>query len=210
MAADAASDVPELQRLPQYRLRSLFLLIACLAVLFAVMGTIGPIASAGLLFLLTMIGLHVAGNALGTTLRDHSSSQIHRQSPPPAEFGLSATLGAWKTFTPRLSEHTRLVWVIRAVSLAGALAGGVLGYTVFGQMGPVSAAGLAIGAISFAVLGAFFGFLIGSFLEMLLSAWRQALDAKPFEVRKITVAGSPMHSIYADVPPALIADIDAG
>ncbi len=71
-------------RLPQFRLRTLMWFVALLAVLFAVMGVIGPLASTGLLMFLVLIGLHVAGNAVGTTLRD--SAPRRSVDPAPAKF----------------------------------------------------------------------------------------------------------------------------
>ncbi len=83
MASDPFIDRPISQSLPQFRLRTLFLVVTYLAVVFALMGVIGPIASTALLLLLAMIALHVAGNALGTRLRDETSAQVlkHQLSP---------------------------------------------------------------------------------------------------------------------------------
>ena len=67
---------------PQFRLRTLMFAVALLAVLFAVMGLIGPTASAGLVMILVLAGLHVIGNALGTSLRDTANQ--HVANDPPA------------------------------------------------------------------------------------------------------------------------------
>lgn len=174
MASKSAGDTHEFQKVPQYRLRTLFLLIAALAVLFAVMGSIGPIASAALLMFLTMAGLHVAGNALGTTLRDHTSEQVRWNDSPAVDAKLNSVEFRSRTFTPRLSEYTPLGWISRAFCVAGALTGGALGGLALGQT-TTSPSQLAVGVLSFAVLGAFIGFLGGSFLAMTLRAWNQAV-----------------------------------
>ncbi len=173
MIPEPAGDIPATQRVPQFRLRTLFLLIAVLAVLFAVMGTIGPIASAALLLFLCMAGLHVAGNALGTTLRDDSSARFRWQNATAIESESKPAANRSTMTAPRLSEHTPLGWIRYAIFFIGALVGGALGGLAFGQL-TNSPAQLAVGVLSFAVLGAFFGFLGGSFLAILLRAWNQA------------------------------------
>ena len=174
MAPESAGDTLELQKVPQYRLRSLFLMIAVLAVLFAVMGSIGPIASAALLLFLTMAGLHVAGNALGTTLRNEATDQFRWQDSTTAHAVASAGQLRSTARAPRLSEHTPLGWIKFAFCVVGGLAGGALGSLAFGQLSD-SPSQLAVGVLSFAVLGGFFGFLGGSFLAILLRAWDQAV-----------------------------------
>lgn len=170
MAAEPARDTPDLSKPPQYKLRSLFVLIALLAVLFAVMGTIGPLGSAAMLLFLAFAALHVTGNALGTKLRDRASDQSQWQTSS----GLAAGVRSIRRPSSRLSEHTPLGWIIRSIIVAGALAGGTLGGLTFGQF-TGSPSQLAVGILSFAVLGAFFGFLGGSFLAMTLRAWNQAV-----------------------------------
>ncbi len=124
MIQEPAGDIPATQRVPQFRLRTLFLLIAVLAVLFAVMGTIGPIASAALLLFLCMVGLHVAGNALGTTLRDDSSARFRWQNATAIESESKPAANRSTMTAPRLSEHTPLGWIRYAIFFIGALVGG--------------------------------------------------------------------------------------
>jgi hypothetical protein len=215
MAAGPVNDVGEFQRLPQFRLRTLFLLMGFLAVLFAIMGFIGPMASAALLFFLALVGLHVAGNALGTSLRDRVSDQVGWQHLPSIGRPLFANRPAWTALAPRLSEHTPIGWIIWAIGLLGALTGGALGRMAFGQLDS-SPSELAVGTISLAVLGAFLGFLIGSFLTMLLRAWNQASrdfvanDIATAAISKKLIRRPLLPMLCEDVSPALVAEIDAG
>src|SRR4051812_41038018 len=82
MASSVTEHRPEI-RFPRYGLRTLMAVVAAAAVLFAVMGTIGPLASAVLLMALAVVGLHVVGNAVGTSLRD--SAPRRAIDPPDAE-----------------------------------------------------------------------------------------------------------------------------
>lgn len=58
----------------KFRLSTLLLVVAVCSGLFATMMTLGAIWSAILLFLIVIVGAHVAGNAIGTQLRAQGSS----------------------------------------------------------------------------------------------------------------------------------------
>src|SRR5215831_12193233 len=62
-------------RLPQFCLRSLFLLVAICGVLFAVLAAIGFVASIAMVIVLSIVCLHVLGNVLGRKLREQSARQ---------------------------------------------------------------------------------------------------------------------------------------
>ena len=151
----------------------MFAVVAIFAVLFAAMQTLGPVASVGLLFALAVIGLHVAGNALGTTLRDNapteSPEKFHAHRAAAAQTRVAALPPS------RLYHRTSLGWIIWVTTLLGCAAGGWYGATELAPWFGPTTAGLAVGAGSSAVLGAFFGLLSGSFLKMALSAWWQAI-----------------------------------
>jgi hypothetical protein len=176
MIMELPPGLPPTPKPPQFSLRTLFALVSALGVLLAVFEAIGLLASLGLLLFLILVGLHVIGNALGTTLRD--------QSPSPAQVrdGLLAPIGPLEyrmqldrpRTTSRLSEQLHLGWVVAAATLLGAVAGGYTGTWVLVQIGDQSTRGLILGAISSGVLGAFFGGLSGCFLKTWLSAWWQA------------------------------------
>src|SRR4051812_35672142 len=115
MASSVTEHRPEI-RFPRYGLRTLMAIVAVAAVLFAVMGTIGPLASAGLLMGLAVIGLHVVGNAIGTSLRDCAPRRtMEIPGTEPAERG--ATLIYADMPVSQLRRRTPLGWINRATTL---------------------------------------------------------------------------------------------
>jgi hypothetical protein len=147
----------------------MFLVITCCGLLFAVLETIGLAASFGVLPILTLVGLHVVGNALGTSLRDEAKL-ADGQEPDRIHFPLQLDLPP----DTRLRQHARLGWVVYLATLAGALAGAYLGVLFLRNIESASTKGIVLGAISSGVLGGFLGFLYGSFFKTWLSAWWQA------------------------------------
>jgi hypothetical protein len=158
------------RRFPQFGLRTLMIVVGLAAVLFSVMGWLGPVPSAGLLLALTVVGLHVVGNAVGTSLRDHAPSRSAVE-PPNAQPASETNVAREHLPLPRLHQRTPLGWIVRAATLLGCGVGAWLGYDVLGQW----LDGLFVGMASSAILGGFFGFLLGSFFKMALMAWWQAV-----------------------------------
>lgn len=173
---------------PQFTLRSMFLATAILAVVFSVMGYIGPVASAALLLAAAVIGLHVAGNSIGTTLRD-SAPMRPPESGAPADF--AARAAAIPRASSRLCERTPLRWPIRTMSLIAGAGGGLFGAILLHEWIGTSISALAVVTLSFIVLGVLLGFLLGSFLEILLRAWSQATSQLSKDRR--SVAPSARH-----------------
>ena len=66
---------------PQFRLSTLLWGMAALSALFAAMTWVGPLAAFGLVLLALSIVAHVAGNALGTRLRENGSRPLGFTSP---------------------------------------------------------------------------------------------------------------------------------
>lgn len=174
MAAELIPESHDRFHWPQFGLRSLFLAIALLGVLFALMTAIGATASAALLLILAMVGLHVAGNRLGTLLRDGADDRCSENScaeslvdAPPIPVPQNQPL-------PRLCQHTRLSWLNRILIALGIVAGATCGYEVLLNWTTAALPGLVVGSVSSGVLGGSFGFLLASFLEIALCAWWQA------------------------------------
>ncbi|HEY2880828.1 MAG TPA: hypothetical protein VGJ15_00290 [Pirellulales bacterium] len=223
MAVGPHSEPHDRLKLPQFTLRTMFLVIAALGVLFAVMTVIGPWASVGLLFALAMVGLHVAGNAIGTTLRDNNSpANIQFREPPRIDS--EAVPVRHKTAPPRLCEHKRLSWLNCITTVLGAVAGGYAGAIVLGVWASTPLRGLVLGCASSALLGGFLGFMAGSIVEIALAVWWQATSPpRTIETAPATdfanhTDSSAKHTIPTaappfapfEIPPALIADMDAG
>jgi hypothetical protein len=150
-------------------------LVAALGVVFALMSSIGPLGAFALgLFLLGVLA-HVVGNALGTRLREIGDEpQAPAEGARPRE-----TLIEKHEFAPatRLARRHSLGWWLPATLvvgfLAGAVGGGMLLAGAYGQHATPTR--LAIGGGAFGLIGAFFGFLIGAFLQVLALALWEAL-----------------------------------
>lgn len=172
MSVGPFQHVPPSADAPQFRLRTLFIIVTLFGVMFGVMHALGPVASMVFVMVVLTVGLHMAGNALGTTRRDASSERVgDRPAIDPAQ--LAQRCEAVKA-VHRLRERTPLGWVIQLTTLAGAAGGMALGVVVLKELTRAELSGLIFGAASAGVLGGLFGFLGGSFLEILRRAWWQA------------------------------------
>ena len=166
-------------RPPQFGLRSLLLAVTACAVLAAASRWVSPIAIAALVFLLLSIVAHVAGNAIGTRLRelgsrpgdDEMPSDAKRRRPRAGDFAPA----------PRLGERRGLGWPILIAALGGAFAGGLGGavWTLLASRGPVGLLNIAVGAVAFAVLGGIASFGAFGFIQVGIGAIRQAMAAPP-------------------------------
>src|SRR4051812_17369517 len=77
---------PRSLRPPQFGLRTLLGLITACAVLLALRQWVSPVAIAAIAFLAAFVFCHVAGNAIGTRLRQIGDLQdaVPAEPPPPA------------------------------------------------------------------------------------------------------------------------------
>jgi hypothetical protein len=166
---------PPSPNLSQFNLRTLFVGVAVISVVFAAAsygGWAGLLAAATLA---ALISAHVIGNALGMRLRDEVSPQLNPR--PASTFRHEGTRRMFTTVSPRrLHERTPLGRIIHVTSAGAALMGGVLGGLALAFWTGASTAGWIVGTLSSAVLGGFFGFLLACFLEMTIRAWWQAAE----------------------------------
>jgi hypothetical protein len=164
---------------PQFGLRSLLLAVTACAVLAALGRWVSPIALAALVFLVLTIIAHVAGNAIGTRLRE-LGSQPDDAEPPADSKRRRARAGDFAPAT-RLGERRGLGWPILIAALAGAIAGGISGalWTWLASRGPVGPLNIAVGAVAFAVLGGIASFAAFGFIQVGIGAIRQAMTSPP-------------------------------
>lgn len=164
---------------PRFSLAALFAAMAVFSVLFAATSYFGSYAMLLLLFFMLTVVAHVAGNAIGTQLRQNGgrrriASDGTPQQPrrplastafaPPSQLYLRSALGKPILITTVLG------------SVAGALLGG---YGLTTLMAHPTLPAIALGAIASAVLGGIWTFSASSFLQVASSAMRQAVrDAK--------------------------------
>jgi hypothetical protein len=155
-------------------LRTLFVVVTLFGVVFGVLHAVGPVASIAFLMVLATVGLHMAGNALGTSRRDESTERFGEASRPAVDEACLSECCAAVRVTHRLREHAPLGWIIKITTLLGAAGGMAVGIVSLKEWTNAEWPGLVFGALSAAVLGGFFGFLGGSFLEIARRAWWQA------------------------------------
>ena len=161
---------------PQFGLRTLLLVVTACALLAALSQWVSPIVLACVVFLVLSILAHIAGNAIGTRLREFGS----RPTAEDAELspGLARARPRADDFAPptRLSERQGLGWPILIAASAGTLLGAIGGvvWTLVTSRGPVGLLNVGVGAIAFAVLGGIIAFVAFGFIQVGLGALRQA------------------------------------
>lgn len=148
-------------------------LAVVVAVACAAIGWLGIPGWIAVAVVLASIGMHVAGNALGTTLREAADADLarlrRRAVAPP-------TLP--QTPPTRLERRQSLGTLVPISAGIGAGIGGVTGATALVMLTPASLAGAALGGISSAVIGGLFGFLAASFIEIIRTSLRDAIAAE--------------------------------
>lgn len=165
-------------RPPQFRLRTLLIVVTLSACVFAMTQWLTPIGWIAFVLLVACIALHVAGNAIGTRLRrigdrppDFTPSQVAAGLPQPHQFAP----------VTRLGQRHSLGWSIILATVLGVLLGGTGGgvWTWISSRGPAGPLPIAIGVLAFAVLGGLAAFAAVAFTQVLLGAIWQALYPPP-------------------------------
>jgi predicted DNA repair protein MutK len=147
-------------------------LSVALAVAFAAINWLGLAGWLAAIVVLGSIGMHVAGNAIGTRMQEATDRDLARRggrfrsAPVPA---LPPT---------HLERRTRVGWLLPVSAGIGGVVGGVAGGTALATLASASLPGALLGGISSAVLGGLFGFLIASFIDILRTSVREALEAE--------------------------------
>ena len=117
-------------RPPQFRLSTLLWGMTALSILFAAMTWVGPLAALGLLLLFLSIVAHVAGNAIGTRLREIGSRPRAETGGAPdflkRKPGSRVSAGECAPAT-RLGSHHPLGWLIVVATAIAFVLGGVAG-----------------------------------------------------------------------------------
>lgn len=162
-------------------------LAVALAIACAAIGWLGIAGWMAAVVVAASIAAHVAGNALGTKLRDATDRHLATRRRPrtgvpfapsaPVVLGARAPLG-------------RLVPVSVGI---GAACGGAAGAAALALLTQASLPGAVIGGASSAVIGGLFGFLLASFVEIVRTSLREAIAAEDRPAR-------PPHSIGSGRP----------
>ncbi|MEX2138684.1 MAG: hypothetical protein WD894_05445 [Pirellulales bacterium] len=166
---------PPSPNLSQFNLRTLFVGVALMAMVFAAAsygGWAGLLAAATLA---ALVSAHVIGNVLGRRLRDEVSPQLNPTPPKPPRPWVRGRLLRGER---RLHQRTPLGRIIHVTSAGAAVMGGLLGGLALAFWTDASLSGWMVGMLSSAVLGGFFGFLLACFLEMTIRALWQASEGE--------------------------------
>jgi hypothetical protein len=178
----SVSHITETERMarpPQFGLRTLLLTVTALSILFAVFAAVGPMWSAMLAMVFSLVGLHVAGNALGTRLRDDAPRLVEIDKPVGTEDPAPLQMAPEFPAATRLQEHASIDYHCWIAAAAGALLGASIGgICVAGLVGErLTLPGLLLGITSSAMLGGLFCFLASSLFLVARTAWQEALQS---------------------------------
>jgi hypothetical protein len=149
-------------------------LTVVIAVAFAAIGWLGLAGWMAVVVVVASIAMHVAGNALGTRMREAAdrerAARRNELRPEPAHLPqMSPT---------RLERHETLGRLVPISAGIGATVGGLTGSVMLAMLTRSSTAGAILGGASSAVIGGLFGFLVASFVEILRTSLRDAIAAE--------------------------------
>jgi hypothetical protein len=153
-------------RLVTYSWLTVVIAVACAAI-----GWLGLAGWMGTVVVLASIAMHVAGNAIGTRMREAADKE--RAMWPLAASPLASPLP--KPSPTRLERHETLGRLVPISAGIGATVGGLTGTMMLALLTRSSVAGAVLGGASSAVIGGLFGFLAASFVEILRSSLRDAI-----------------------------------
>jgi hypothetical protein len=151
-------------------------LVAAIGVLLALRQWLDPIVLAAILFLALSVFGHVAGNAIGTRLREIGSQpnqavdrpfSPERTQPQPQDFAPATQLG----------QRRSLGWTIIIATSVGITSGAIGGgfWTFLTSRGAPEILTIAVGMAAFAVLGGLAAFATVGFAQVLFGAIWQAM-----------------------------------
>lgn len=158
---------------PQFGLRALLLAVSAVAVLFGLWQWLSPITFAVLILLVLTILAHIAGNVIGSRLRD--GRQGYRTLPEQHEHTSELHDHHFAPVT-RLGQRHSLGWLPLLSAIAGTTAGAGIGggWTAVAIWNQFDWLPVVIAAVAFGVLGGLGGFLTAGFLKALGDAWSEA------------------------------------
>ncbi|MCH7726903.1 MAG: hypothetical protein IH991_10530 [Planctomycetes bacterium] len=177
MTMPQEDDHPRGLEPPQFRLSTLLWVVAFLCAIFALMATVGPMAAWGLILLVLAVFAHVAGNSLGTKLRDNGDQTVtgDRKS---GRASLRRKIRR-NEFAPatNLSERYSLGITTIIITGTGAILGVILGggFLALANLERLNWASLTVAGVASGVIGGLFGFLISGFVYVTLIAYFQAM-----------------------------------
>jgi hypothetical protein len=172
---EAGPSTPQPPREPrtQFSLRALFALVAVVAVICGLVTAVSSMWAVIIGWLLILVIGHVLGNSWST--------RVGRGPTPPEQQAERPSQAGPPIFAPRsrLWHHVILGRAMFVSACLSAVVGCVLGiWFVLGRPQQPSWTGLTVGALSAAVLGGLFGFLVSSFVSVGLCALHEACGGR--------------------------------
>lgn len=160
---------------PQFGLRTLLLLVSLAAVLLSLAQWVTPITFAAVILLILSIVAHVAGNVIGSRLRDGRTDQLQQSDKHEHAGELQE-----HHFAPvsKLGHRHSLGWVPLISALTGGIVGAVAGggWTAVQLQRSFDWLPVIIAAIAFGVLGCLGGFITAGFFTAFNDAWTEAAN----------------------------------
>lgn len=184
----------------RYGLRQLFCIVAALCLILAALAA-SPNGPAPLLMITAVLIVlaHVAGTAIGSRLRQHANDvraweAEHRNASCSATDATERSGSLDVAVLPPVSPWyrrggTALGWLPKMVAV-GAILGGCSGIAVFASdtlSHRVPLAGILVGAVSFAILGAWLAFIGGSFYAIFRHGLREAMAHERHDQSRSTI-----------------------
>lgn len=170
----ADDDLRSGLRPPQFRLRTLFVGVALLCALLAVAKLLSPAAVLVLIVIVLSIVAHVAGNALGTQLRDRGNRRLNSPSSPSPHHPQTPPTLTQEHFAPasKLSSRYSLGLIVIPFIVVGSIGAAVGGgfWLANTVREKATLANMSLGIGAFAVIGGILGFLSGTFLKVMITA----------------------------------------
>jgi MFS family permease len=157
-------------RLVTYSWLAVVLAVACAAIGW--LGLAGWLAAA---VLLASVAMHMAGNAIGTRLREATDLDLSQRQDAVMPVQIAILPATRPTPLERRSSLGRLLPVSVGI---GGLCGGLAGTVALLWLTDCSPAGAMLGGTSSAVIGGLFGFLAASFVEIVRASLRESLAAE--------------------------------
>jgi len=148
-------------------LRTFSWLAVVVGIAVAAVGWFGIAGTLAVVVGVACIAAHVAGNAIGTSIRDATD----RTMQPRMVRDVTVPARGAPALLERGESLGRLVPISAGI---GSLAGGLIGTTCLVMFVGSSLPGAVLGGVSSAVIGGIGGFLIASFIEVIRSAFREA------------------------------------
>jgi hypothetical protein len=164
-------------------------LVVVLGVACAAIGWLGLAGWIAVVVCAASVGGHVAGNAIGTRLREAADRDLARtggrgRAAVNSGRGRAAAGQAGEQPLPprrppaQLQKRTSLGRLLPVSAAIGGMCGGVIGAGALLHLTSSSLAGALLGGVSSAVVGGLAGFLGASFVEIVRTSLREAIAAE--------------------------------